>query len=373
MKPYHLKVVKYAFLLFCCLESLVSSTGTISPIPVILDTDIGDDADDMFALFLLLSRPDVYDVRLIQVSTFNTTKRAQIVCSILDQLNRTDIPVAMGVYTGEKNCPECPAANDYDLSTYPGVLTNGTDQMKQLLATSTPEAPIFVIEIAPATSLGRVVYEDPSLAKNAVVCAMSGSIYRGYGNSSDAEAEYNVKEDILASQALYNSTWAWPMATAPLDTTVWMQFFAPQYTSLLAANNSDHAYAQLLIKHFTTWYNNGGKDFGAIKPFSPTTGTSTMYDPLAAYMCGRYAGWRSSSSIRISSNQSSSSSPPPPSPDFFPFVTTQALPLAVDDNGMTKVTSGAQTVFAAVFFPHGEESDIGSIADDILGSIIAAP
>jgi hypothetical protein len=40
---------------------------------------------------------------------------------------------------------------------------------------------------------------------------------------------------------------------------------------------------------------------------------------------------------------------------------------------MTKVTSGAQTVFAAVFFPHGEESDIGSIADDILGSIIAAP
>ena len=340
----------------------------ISPIPVILDTDIGDDADDMFALFLMLSRPDVYDIRLIQVSTFNTTKRAQIVCSILSALNRTEIPVAMGVYTGEKKCPECPAAEDYDLSTFPGVLTNGTDKMRDLLAASTPEQPIFIVEISPATSLGRVVYEEPTLAANAVVCAMSGSIYRGYGNSSGPQAEYNVKEDILAAQALYNASWAWPMATAPLDTTVWMQFFAPQYTSLLAANNSDHAYASLLVKHYTTWYINGGKDFGAIKPFSPSTGTSTMYDPLAAYMCGRYAGWR-----RNDHDQDLPLRSPAPPPDFFPFVTTQALPLSVDSSGMTIVTSGAQTVVSAVFFPHGEDSDIESIGDDIFASIIAAP
>jgi hypothetical protein len=114
------------------------------------------------------------------------------------------------------------------------------------------------------------------------------------------------------------------------------------------------------VKHYTTWYNNGGKDFGAIKPFSPSTGTSTMYDPLAAYMCGRYAGWRRDES------------PTPPS-DFFPFVTTQALPLSVDSSGMTVVSSGAQTVVSAVFFPHGEDTDISSIGDDIFASIIAAP
>ena len=349
------------FLLSFLLVLVSLHFGSLTPIPVILDTDIGDDADDMFALFLLLSRPDVYDVKLIQVSTFNTTKRAQIVCSILDTLNRTEIPVALGVYTGEKKCPEYPASSDYDLSKYPGILYNGTDQMKQLLSISTNENPIYVIEIAPPTSLGKVIYDEPLLAANAVVCAMSGSIYHGYGNSSNPEAEYNVKEDIPNAQAVYNAKWARPMATAPLDTTVWMQFFAPQYTSLLAANNSDHAYAELLVKHYTTWYNNGGKDFGAIKPFSPTTGTSTMYDPLAAYMCGKYASWRENNNTDT-----------PPS-NFFPFVTSQALSLSVDNTGMTRITNGSQVVVTAVSFPHGEESDISSIADDILGSIIAAP
>jgi hypothetical protein len=40
---------------------------------------------------------------------------------------------------------------------------------------------------------------------------------------------------------------------------------------------------------------------------------------------------------------------------------------------MTVVSSGAQTVVSAVFFPHGEDTDISSIGDDIFASIIAAP
>ena len=47
-------------------------------IPVILDTDIGDDIDDTWALAMLLRSPEL-DVKLIVTDTRNTTTRARIV------------------------------------------------------------------------------------------------------------------------------------------------------------------------------------------------------------------------------------------------------------------------------------------------------
>lgn len=73
-------------------------------IKVALDTDIGTDFDDSFALHYLLARSKpgdqsaIFDLRLIQVSTFNTTKRAQIAAFILDRLGRFDVPIAVGQY-----------------------------------------------------------------------------------------------------------------------------------------------------------------------------------------------------------------------------------------------------------------------------------
>jgi purine nucleosidase len=63
---------------------------------VIIDTDIGDDIDDAFALGLALQSPEF---RLLGITTaFGDTKlRAQLSVRLLDAVGRGDIPVVAGV------------------------------------------------------------------------------------------------------------------------------------------------------------------------------------------------------------------------------------------------------------------------------------
>jgi len=64
-------------------------------IPIILDTDIGTDIDDTWALLFLLQCPEL-EVKLITVSTDDTTYRAKIVAKILQLTNNTSIPIGIG-------------------------------------------------------------------------------------------------------------------------------------------------------------------------------------------------------------------------------------------------------------------------------------
>ena len=171
-----------------------------APLPLLtLDTDAGSDFDDTWALIFLLSRSQPtdplrsFDFALVQCSTFNTTNRARIVAKILYDLGRFDVAVGVGAYTGEDAMPQLPAAAGFELSDFVaagGTVYNGTDHLAALLAAATPSAPLFAVEIAPATSLGGVVRASPALAANTVLSAMSGSIHHGYGNSSQPEVEY---------------------------------------------------------------------------------------------------------------------------------------------------------------------------------------
>lgn len=312
-----------------------------------------------WALMRILSRPDIYNVQLVQTSTFNTTKRAQIAGMILDTLGRYDVPLGIGRWTGEQGMPQYEYASNFSLADFQargGTVVSGTDLMAAILGTSAPSDPVVVIEIAPATSLGDVLSAQPSLANRALCVAMSGSIRVGYDNSSTPAAEYNVKTDIAASQFVYNSTWLSPLVTAPLDTTIFDQFFDPVYTFLLAGATPNHLYATTLMAHYTAWYNGGGKGYGAFRPFNLSTGTDTLYDLQAAYMAGSYVGWTGGN--------------PPPA---FPNVVVESLQVAVDSQGYTRITPGAQPVLAATSFPNPYPIDVNRFGTDVVAGIITAP
>ena len=66
------------------------------PIPVILDTDIGFDVDDVWALAFLLRCPEL-EVKLITTTTGDTHYRARIVAKLLEIAGRTDIPIGIGI------------------------------------------------------------------------------------------------------------------------------------------------------------------------------------------------------------------------------------------------------------------------------------
>jgi inosine-uridine nucleoside N-ribohydrolase len=269
-------------------------------IPVVLDTDIGTDFDDSFALHYLLSASNprdpsaVFDLKLVQVSTFNTTKRAQIVANILQTLGRFDVPIAVGEYGGEQAMPEYAVAATADLASFVakgGLVSWGTGALLAEVSAASPRSPLFVIEISPATSLAAVLASKPSLAANVVVSAMSGSVNRGYFNTSISR-EYNVIIDIPASSIMYQAAYAAPLFVHPLDTTVFDQFVGDVYGLLLKANATS-ACASSLLRHYEIWYQNGGDKYGAILPFSPYAGpgqgTSTLYDVQAAWAVPVYA------------------------------------------------------------------------------------
>lgn len=253
-----------------------------------LDTDLGTDFDDAWALTYLAaqSKPGdphrLFDFALVQVSSFNTTKRALIAARMLHDIGRFDVPIAIGLYTGEDDMPQFGAVGNYTLEAFVadgGTVLQGTSRLEELMRAATPEAPLFVVEIAPATSLGGVVWAEPALAANVITAAMSGSVYHGYGNSSAPDAEYNVYTNRSASQKMYAAQWLSPLMTAPLDTSGLLRCTAPEYTNLLSAGASPgHPYATMLLRNYGVWCNCDPAQQGA---------TDVLYDAQDAYQVRR--------------------------------------------------------------------------------------
>ncbi|MFZ4695751.1 MAG: nucleoside hydrolase, partial [Verrucomicrobiia bacterium] len=62
---------------------------------IIIDTDPGQDIDDLLALTFALRRPEL-DIRAITTVTQPSDKRARMVKRLLRYMDRSDIPVAAG-------------------------------------------------------------------------------------------------------------------------------------------------------------------------------------------------------------------------------------------------------------------------------------
>ena len=321
---------------------------------VVVDTDIGSDFDDTWSITYLLSRSipgdpaRLFDFQLIQCSSFNTTSRARIATKMLFDMNRFDVAVAVGEYTGENSVPQLPAVGAWLLDDWVaagGKLSYGTAALEALLAAATPDDPLHVVEIAPATSFGGVVGAHPLLASNAIVSAMSGSVYHGYDNSSTQEAEYNVYINVSASQSMYAASYLSPLMTAPLDTSGLLRCFDPEFTALIDAENDEHPYAAVLLKNYRVWCN--------CVP-SAAAGTDTLYDAQAAYQMASYAMARGVAPPAIAN------------------LTLEALRMTVNSSGFTNIDAAGQPVWAATRFPEGLLADTHAICANLVSSIIRA-
>ncbi|HEY0767776.1 MAG TPA: nucleoside hydrolase, partial [Steroidobacteraceae bacterium] len=161
--------------------------------PVIIDTDIGDDIDDAFALTVALGDPRL---KVIGVTTAwgDTRTRTLLVRRLLATLGRHDVVVAQG--------PATP-------NTVPF-----TQKKWALGATDTSPAPdaiefirqqarghpgeITLIALAPLSNIEALQRRDPgALGKLRQVVMMGGSIHAGYNQGgvipvAQPSAEYNV-------------------------------------------------------------------------------------------------------------------------------------------------------------------------------------
>lgn len=208
---------------FALIVSLLWGVAALAQPPrskVVLDTDIGTDIDDAWALGYLLKSPSL-ELLGVTVTDGDTAQRARLACKLLYRLGRTDVPVAVGRPT-----PAVPANRiDYqftwaeDFRAFAPVPTPAADFLADVIHENPNQ--ITLIAVGPLHNIGDLLRRHPdvvSLVKRVVL--MSGSIGPNAASPTPF-AEWNVKLAIPEAQAVYSA--AWPLTIVPLDSTMYVR------------------------------------------------------------------------------------------------------------------------------------------------------
>lgn len=257
----------------------------------ILDTDIGDDIDDAFALALVLRSPEI---KLLGITTAfgDTELRARLVDRYLGAIGRTDVPVATGKASAANNIftQKAYAERETDHRHRDGVQFL-LDQIKA------HPGQVTLIAIGPLVNVGEAIKRDPQTFKKLKrVVMMGGSVYRGYGPSGTApQPEWNIARDPEGARALFGS--GVPIFMMPLDST--------QVPLQLTDRDRMFAFGSPLTDQLTLLYHQWAALNDGHGP------NPTLFDPVAAAYAVK--------------------------PELCP---AKPLRIEVDDKGMTKPVDG---------------------------------
>ena len=186
---------------------------------IIIDTDIGNDIDDAFAVGLALHSPE-FKILGISSAWGDTHLRARLLSRLLQETGRTDIPVAMGIPKypkGPDGFTQAAYAERGPEQNYPKALDFLLEQLRRY------PGEITLLAIGPETNLGAAIDRDPeTFRKLKRIVLMGGSVYHGYsqfnyGNTKGPEPEWNILCDIQAAKKVFTS--GVPLYVMPLDST----------------------------------------------------------------------------------------------------------------------------------------------------------
>lgn len=186
---------------------------------IVIDTDIGDDIDDAFALALALSSQRELELVGITTAWGPTGKRARIVSKLLHVAGQEQIPVHAGVQTSDATPDQYPWAADYDDAGKVG--SDGPGFLLDQLGRAPGE--ITLVCIGPLTNIGAAIDRDAAgFRKVKRVVMMGGSVaysYHdlGYTRPTGPVPEYNIYSDVAAARKLFAS--GVPIVMAGLDVT----------------------------------------------------------------------------------------------------------------------------------------------------------
>jgi purine nucleosidase len=230
-----------------------------------IDTDIGDDIDDAFALGLILRSPEL---RVLGISTAfgDTETRARLVDRFLAAASESAIPVTAGVHTETDNVMTQRAyAERFPAHPHPDGVQALLDEIKR------HPGQVTLIAIGPLFNIGAAIDRDPeTFRKVHRVVMMGGSVERGYdgahGERRPAEPEWNIDRDPKDAAKLFAA--GAPIFMMPLDSTQ-IHLETPARESIFGAGNP---ITDQLILLYHQWVANTPNH-------APTP---TLFDPVAA-------------------------------------------------------------------------------------------
>ncbi len=242
-------------------------------IPVILDTDIGEDIDDTWALGFLLKCPE-FDVKLITTTTDDTVLKAKLVAKFLEIAGRTDIPIGIGPSENRKKGKQYSWIKDYKLSEYSGsVYKNGIEVLCSTIIDS-PDS-ITLIAIGPLGTVAGALKMNPNITENARFVGMHGSIRIGYKGAPSPYPEYNVEHDIQSCREVFQAPWK--KTITPLDTCGNIVLSGDNFERIM---NCDNTIVKLIKENFKIW----AKEKSLTKLITEDKKTSILFDTVAIYL-----------------------------------------------------------------------------------------
>jgi inosine-uridine nucleoside N-ribohydrolase len=245
-----------AAIAFLATMSIAAPSGKT---PILLDTDIGTDVDDAFALALILHSPELELVGVTTVSG-DTQARARLAAKMLWEAGRPNIPVVAGEPGKPLPIEQTRWAEGF---TSPALRSEkAVDFLKAQIERRPGE--LTLVPIGPLTNIGALLRQDPAVAKKIKqIVMMGGSITYGYEPGSGPIAEYNIASDPAAAQVVFSS--GIPILMVPLDVTAMLQLDA-------AARHRVFSHLSPLTNALTLLYHLWNQP------------TPTLFDPMAVAM-----------------------------------------------------------------------------------------
>lgn len=212
---------KAILLLFCFMFPIVLLRAAAGDkTPILLDTDIGTDIDDAFALALIVRSPEL---ELLGVTTVSgdTQARAALAAKLLWEAGLRSVPVVAGEPGKPLPIEQTRWAKDFKSPQQQSG--NAADFLDATLRRQAGKTTI--VAIGPLTNIGALLQKDSAIAnKIDQIVMMGGSIYHGYNDDTTPVAEYNIAADPAAAQTVFSSEVN--ILMVPLDVTAMLQLHA---------------------------------------------------------------------------------------------------------------------------------------------------
>lgn len=182
---------------------------------VIIDTDIGDDIDDLFAIILALNSPEL-DIKAITTVGGNVLSKSKIVKKVLKLKGKEEIQIGTGSDKTISGNPMKPGTEEEYLENGETDTESFSNAIDVIISKIFEEPKEFsIITIGPLTNIALAMKKEPKIIQSIkeMVC-MCGAFGR---------RETNFNTDIEATKTVFNS--GIPITMVGLDVTlkVWLE------------------------------------------------------------------------------------------------------------------------------------------------------
>jgi len=249
--------------------------------PVLLDTDIGSDVDDVLALGLLLASPELAPVAVTTVAR-EAPRRARLAAGLVELARRKDVDVCAGVSDAVLRLDRSAWGRNEEAMQARGPLAEASvEPAAERIVRATHEVPdLEVVAIGPLTNLAHALARDPELPRRVAGLTIMGGHIREVRIGEHLcrpGIDYNLCSDPEAAVAVLGAGFPTTLVSADVTLQVWMR--ESDRERLAAAG----PLARALADHVRIWTPTQREIFTGLGGTLAPDNAAFLHDPLTVW------------------------------------------------------------------------------------------